>query len=482
MNFSHFFQKLYKFSPPVILLLGIVALAWWLFFNPTQSFVTSEPGKDGFAEAGAMEEDILIGEHFEQFAATQTTFQEIWPRFRGEYSDNIYRSGIPLINSFGGQAPEILWSVEMGEGHAGAAIYEGLVYVLDYDENLRADMLRCFVLDTGEEVWRRWYNVHVRRNHGMSRTVPAVTEDYILTMGPRGHIMCVDRKTGDFLWGIDLVEEYNTEIPLWYTGQCPLIVDGVAIIAPGGDALMIGVDCTTGEVLWETPNPGDWKMSHSSVMPFEFGGRKMFVYSASGGVAGVAADGPDIGTILWQSSLWNHPVVAASPVCMPDGKIFLTAGYGAGSMLLQLTENNGQFDVEILKTFRPGEGMSSEQQTPILVDGYMFGVLPKDARTLRNQFVCVRPEDPTDVVWASGPTARFGLGPFILADGKFFLLDDDATLVIIEKSTSGYVELDRVKLFDGHDAWAPLAIADGYMVLRDADRMICINIRQHLNL
>jgi outer membrane protein assembly factor BamB len=202
------------------------------------------------------------------------------------------------------------------------------------------------------------------------------------------------------------------------------------------------------------------------------------VYSASGGAAGIAADGPDAGSILWETSQWNHPVVAASPVCMPDGKIFLTAGYGAGSILLQLDENNGSFSVEVLKTFRPGEGMSSEQQTPILVDGYMFGVLPKDARTLRNQLVCVRPDDPTDIVWASGPTARFGLGPFILADGKFFLLDDDATLYIIRHSVSGYVELDSVKLFDGHDAWAPLAIADGYMVLRDADRMVCIDLKK----
>lgn len=474
-----FLSKMMKVLPYLVIFTGVAALIFWIGYNPTRNFSPSEPGRDGFTEAGAIEENIIIGEHFERFSETQPAFREAWPQFRGSNSDNIYTSDIPLINSFNNQVPEILWEVEMGEGHAGAAIFGGLVYVLDYDEDLRADMLRCFVLDTGEELWRRWYNVQIRRNHGMSRTVPAVTEDFILTLGPRGHVMCLDRETGDFLWGMDLVEKYNTEIPLWYTGQCPLIVDGVAIIAPGGDALMIGIDCATGEVLWETPNPGGWEMSHSSIMPFEFGGRNMFVYSASGGVAGIAADGPDAGTILWETSMWNHPVVAASPVCMPDGKIFLTAGYGAGSMLLQLSENAGAFDVEILKTFRPGEGMSSEQQTAILADGYLFGVLPKDARALRNQFVCVRPEDPTDIVWASGPTARFGLGPFILADGKFYLLDDDATLVIIQKSTSGYVELDRVKLFDGHDAWGPLAIADGYMVLRDADRMVCIDLRRN---
>jgi outer membrane protein assembly factor BamB len=471
-------SKLLRILPVIVLVAAVAALFWWIVWNPTRDFQVSEPGRDNFERVGASDETVVIGEHFERFAESESSSTENWPRFRGANSNNISTTNIPLKNSFEGQIPEILWKIEMGEGHAGAAIYDGMVYLLDYDEEIRADMLRCFMLETGQEIWRRWYHVQIRRNHGMSRTVPAVTEDFILTIGPRSHVMCLDRKTGDLIWGLDIEKEYQSEVPLWYTGQCPLIEDGVAILAPSGTSLMIGVDCATGEVLWKAPNPGEWKMSHSSIMPFDFGGRKMFVYSASGGIAGIAANGPDAGTILWQTSQWNHPVVASSPVCMPDGKIFITAGYGAGSMLLQLSENNGSFDVEVLQSFRPGEGISSEQQTPVLVDGHMFGVLPKDARTLRNQMVCVKPNDPTQIVWASGPTARFGLGPFIVADGKFFLLDDDATLVIIRKSIEGYEELDRIQLFEGHDAWAPLAIADGYMVLRDADRVICIDLRR----
>lgn len=456
----------------------MIILFWWIGFDPTGDFTLSEPGKDAFTDAEVIEVTIIIGEHFKRFNNKESVFRENWSQFRGANSDNIYSSKIPLINHFGGKTPPSLWEVELGEGHAGAAIYEGLVYILDYDEEIRADMLRCFTLDTGEELWRRWYNVHVRRNHGMSRTVPAVNEDFILTIGPRGHVMCVDRKTGDFLWGLDLEKEYNTEIPLWYTGQCPLIENGVAILATGGDALLIGIDCATGKTLWKTPNPNGWKMSHSSVMPYKYGDQKMFVYSASGGLLGVKADGEEAGKVLWSTSKWNHPVVAASAVCMPDGKIFVTAGYGAGSMLLEIKKAGDKFNVDVLKTFSPGEGLSSEQQTPILIDGHLFGVLPKDAKTLRNQFVCVKPNDPTQFVWTSGSGVRFGLGPYIYADEKFYLLDDDATLVIVQKSIDKYIELDRVKLFDGHDAWAPLAIADGYMVLRDADKMICINIKR----
>jgi outer membrane protein assembly factor BamB len=211
-------------------------------------------------------------------------------------------------------------------------------------------------------------------------------------------------------------------------------------------------------------------------MPFTFRNRKMYVYSAVGGVCGVAADGQDAGKILWSSSAWMHPVVAPSPVCMPDGKIFLTAGYGAGSMVIQLQESGGVFRAEVLQEFLPKEGLACEQQTPVYHLGYLFGVLPKDAAIMRNQFVCVDPADCKTIVWSSGKETRFGLGPYIIADNKFFLLSDDGTLTIIKPSTSRYIQLDQVKVFDGQDAWAPLAIADGYLLLRDSKIMLCIDI------
>lgn len=466
--------------PVAVLVGGLAAVIWWVLYNPWSELTISLPGADNYSLAGGTtEENIVIGEYFEELSSAEFTGNENWPGFRGVNHDNIYRSSLPLIDNFSQGGNELLWSVKLGEGHAGPAVYGGLVYLLDYDEQKRADMLRCFSLETGEEIWRRWYDVHIRRNHGMSRTVPAVTEDYILTMGPRGHVMCVNRLTGDLLWGIDLEKEWGTEIPLWYTGQCPLIDNGIAVIAPGGNALMIGVDCATGEVIWETPNPNGLEMSHSSIVPFTWEGKKMYVYSAIGGAIGVSAEGPDAGSVIWEVPEWNHKVIAASPVCMPDGKIFLTAGYGAGSMVLQLRSGNSGITADILESFRPGEGLSSEQQTPLYIDGHLFGVLPKDARTLRNQFVCVNPANFSSFVWTSGPSARFGLGPFILADDKFYLLDDDGTLYIIEKSLSGFRILDSMQLIeDGHDAWAPIAIADGYMLLRDSYTMVCIDIKR----
>ncbi len=471
--------------PYLLVISGILSIAWWIARDPVKNLSESVPGMDNRGEGVAVNLDINIGEFYEEFNSrpdrrAENELNETWPRFRGEHFDNISRSDVSLIDAFPEEGPEILWSHHLGEGHAGAAIYEGLVYMLDYDEELRADMLRCFDLVTGEELWRRWYKVVIKRNHGMSRTVPAVTEDYIVTIGPRGHVMCVDREDGEFRWGLNIEKEYASEVPLWYTGQCPLVDNGMAIIATGGESVLVAIDCESGEIVWETPNEGEWGMSHSSIMPYEYDGEKMYLYSAIGAAIGVKAEGRDAGKLLWTAPEWRHNVVAPAPVGLPDGKVFLSAGYGAGSMVLQLNRSGDVFEAEVLQEYSPREGLASEQQTPVVYKGHLLGILPKDAGPLRNQLICVHPDDFTEVVWSSGQTVRFGLGPYMIADNKLFILSDDGTLTIARPSVSEYIELDSHRVIeDGADAWAPLALANGYMVLRDSETVICIDLAKN---
>jgi outer membrane protein assembly factor BamB len=66
----------------------------------------------------------------------------------------------------------------------------------------------------------------------------------------------------------------------------------------------------------------------------------------------------------------------------------------------------------------------------------------------------------------------------MIADGKFWILNDDGTLFIARPSKESFMILDQVKVFDGQDAWAPMAVADGYLLLRDANTMYCLDIRK----
>ncbi|MFH1159740.1 MAG: hypothetical protein V1733_02190, partial [bacterium] len=237
------------------------------------------------------------------------------------------------------------------------------------------------------------------------------------------------------------------------------------------------VDCKTGKVAWETPNPYNWKMSHSSVMPMTLHGKASYVYCAVGGICGISAGDSDGGKILWETTEFAPSVVAPSPVVLEDGKLFVTAGYGFGGALLQVQETNGAYQVEVLQKYKPSEGLASEQQTPVYVNGYLYGIMPKDAGGLRNEFVCYKPENLKKAVMHSGKTERFGLGPYILADGKFFILNDDGEMTIAKLSSSRFTILDRKRIIEGQDSWGPIAITGGYLLMRDSKQLVCLNIR-----
>lgn len=461
-------------------LIGLAVLGWWLTVNPADDLSEHIPGMDNrpknLAAANAGE-IVAIGEFFQTYDGEPASIPGSWPRFRGADYDNISKETIRLKDSWGDGKPEILWSVELGEGHAAPAVHNGRVYVLDYDEAEQADALRCFSLADGKEIWRRWYHVQVKRNHGMSRTVPAVIGKYVVSMGPRCHVMCVNSQSGDSLWSLDLEKDFETKVPFWYTGQCPLIDDTVAVIAPGGKALMIGVDCANGKILWQTPNPQAWQMSHASIIPVTIRNKKMYVYPTVGGLIGVSAESDDRGALLWSAKAWSHSVIAPSAVHLGNARLFLTAGYGAGSMVVQIHEQNGSYSVEVINAYPPKDGIASEQQTPVLYNGRLFAILPKDAGPLRNQFVCVDPADCTDILWSSGQTNRFGLGPYIVADNKFFILNDDGVLTVLKASTTEYIRTAQVQILEGHDAWGPIAVVNGHMLLRDSKRLVCIDVR-----
>lgn len=453
---------------------GFSCLLVWFGITPSLTLSARLASKENEL-LRSMAVKVDIKGKFQQFAGTPSLLKGEWGGFRGALHDNINLENIALVDSFNKGNLPILWSVKLGEGYAGAAVKNGRVFVLDYDKATYSDALRCFSFDDGQEIWRRSYKIKTKRNHGISRTVPAVTDKSVVTIGPKCQVMCVDAASGDFKWGIDLPTEYDTKVPLWYTGQCPLIDDSVAIIAPAGKSLIIGVECETGRKLWEIPNPDNFKMSHSSIIPMTFHGKKMYVYAAIGGMVGVSAEPADKGKLLWKTTEWNHSVVSPSPVKVSNDRVFVTAGYGNGSMMFRVTKGGQEFGIE--KLFQLGkEKFACEQHTPIFYRDHLFSILPNDSGDLNRQLVCMKPDGTR--AWSSGKENRFGLGPFIIADGKVFILSDEGVLTIAEASTSNFKKLDEVKVLSGPEAWGPLAIADGRMLLRDLEEMKCLDLRK----
>ncbi|MBN2216923.1 MAG: PQQ-like beta-propeller repeat protein [Pirellulales bacterium] len=456
--------------PGLVFLLALAGLLAWRATGDANKPEARIPGRDRPAVAASAVRRRPLVPTLASGQGQPANLAGDWSRFRGPYFDAIAHDSVSLARRWPAGGPRRLWSVELGEGYAGAAVRDGRVYVLDYDPLRRNDVLRCLSLADGQEIWQCSYPVDVKRFHGMSRTVPAVNDQYAVTLGPKCHVLCVDARSGQPYWLKDLAAEFGATVPQWYAGQCPLIDAGRAVFAPGGDALMIALDCRSGQLVWQCPNPRGWAMTHASIMPMEFAGRKMYVYFGKGGVVGVAADD---GALLWDTTAWKIGIATCpSPVILPEGRIFCCGGYNSGAVMLQLVEAEGKFEAREVFRLTPKQ-FGSTQHTPVFYDGYLYGVRERDS-----QLVCLDQEGRE--VWASGTDHRFGdgKGPYMMADGLLLVLDDSGVLTLVEATPAAFRPVAQARVLEGHEAWAPMALAGGRLLVRDLTQMVCLEITE----
>jgi outer membrane protein assembly factor BamB len=478
-----------RFIPVVVAVVGAAALALWLRADPTADLL---PRVDVPIARASEEFVVQFPGHFESAPVeAPTSISGAWPNFRGANHDGVSDEEMPLAREWGPGGPKVLWTTKVGSGYAGPAVSNGRVFLMDYDEQKQADALRCLSLADGREIWRRWYELPLDNDHGFSRTVPAATERYVVSIGPKLHVMCLESATGSFCWGIDMVKEFKTKVPDWYAGQCPLIDRGKLILAPAGeDTLMTAIDMDTGKPAWQAPNRHHWRMTHTSIIPMELNRTRMYLYCASGGITAVAAEDGDnckAGDILWERDDWTVTFAnVPSPVVMGGGHILLAGGYGAGSMLLKLKEEGGKFSTDVVWRLKQSKEFSAEQHTPLVYNGYVYAVLPKNAEPIAGQLVCV--DSKGKHAWESGAKNRYGLGPYMIADGLLFVMSENGLLTIAEATADGFKPLAEHQIFDGlgpsmgppggHEVWAPMAIAGGRLIVRDLTRMVCLDVRK----
>jgi len=188
------------FLVAAVVLVFAIVLFWWLVKGQPLDLNERIPGMDDRPKIATRSDSVIIGQFFDTLSEIDEIVAGDWPRFRGSDFDNINKDITPLAEKWDTSGPAIIWKTTLGEGYAGPAVHNGRVYLLDYNERKKADALRCFSLSSGKELWRRWYYVELKRNHGYSRTIPAVTDKYVVTLGPRSHVMCVDPVNGKMLW------------------------------------------------------------------------------------------------------------------------------------------------------------------------------------------------------------------------------------------------------------------------------------------
>jgi outer membrane protein assembly factor BamB len=399
-----------------------------------------------------------------------------WPQFRGPDRNGISKE-TGLLRKWPAAGPKVRWSVPVTQGYAAAAIVGGRVYHHDYDEAKSEWCVNCRSLADGKLIWQFREAREIRPNHAITRTIPAVDSRFVCSLDPKAVLHCLDVKTGKQIWRRSLVTEYKATIPSWYNGQNPLQEADRLIVATGGAAIMVALDKATGKEIWRTPNPanlgnsgnpGGYMMSHSSVMPAVLGGVRQYLYGTLKGPLGVNAKD---GKLLWEFPRKFNVAVAPSPIAVDEERVFMTASYDAGSVMVRVRRSGEAFKAEAVFDMKNNE-WNSEVHTPIVYKGHMFAVGKKK----RGLFTCLSLDGKE--VWTSEGKASFGLGSFLMADGMFFVLDGDTgKLRLIEATTTGYNELASAQVLAGQEVWGPMALSDGKLVLRDLTKMVCVDVR-----
>ena len=209
-------------------------------------------------------------------------------------------------------------------------------------------------------------------------------------------------------------------------------------------------------------------MTHASVIPAVLGGVRQYLYGTLQGPLAVSSRD---GKVLWEFRRKFNVAVAPSPIAVDEERVFMTASYDAGSIMIRVRRDGSTFKTECLFDLKNNE-WNSEVHTPIVHKGHLFAVGKKK----RGLFTCLDFEGKE--VWTSEGKASFGLGTFMLADGVFLVMDGNTgKLRMIEASTTAYNELAAAQVLAGQEVWAPMALSNGKLVLRDLTRMICLDLR-----
>ena len=419
-----------------------------------------------------------------------------WPQYLGP-NRNGTSDQKGLLRSWPENGPEVLWNVAVGKGFGGPVIKDGKVYLLDRDDKA-GDNMRCFDLSNGKELWNFAYDAPGRVMFPGSRSVPIVEGNYVYSCGHNGDLYCIDINTHKPVWNKNVWTDFGGgRIPTWAITQCPSIYGDLLILASQApEAGVVAYEKLTGNVKWKTPPLGG--VGYVSPAMVKIGGQDhvVMVTASSRGWGGgaptqgkIAGIDPLTGKILWEYTNWQCMIPVPCAVDAGEDRVLVTGGYNAGAVMLKIEKNaDGSYGVTGLYK-NPDFG--SHTQPPVLYKGYFYAQCSVNER--KNGLVCMSIDGQTK--WKTGRDPMFDKGGLILADGLILATDGAKTLYLIEPDPSGFKPIASAEMlgegipgsssnsmetrFGGATQnWAPLALADGKLLIRDQSQLKCVIVAQ----
>jgi outer membrane protein assembly factor BamB len=443
---------------------------------------------------------------FLSFALAIPAFADDWPQWLGPKRDGVWRE-TGIIKKMPNELP-VVWRKPVAEGYAGPAVAEGKVYVTDWQKAPEAERpasafnaalmpgterVHCLDAKTGEPIWTHSYNCPYKVSYAAGpRCTPLVSGDNVYTLGTMGDLLCLNVKDGKPIWSRNFVKDFSAKVPLWGFASHPLLDGDRLICLVGGenDSLAVAFDAATGKELWRALPTID-KVHGSGYAPAmiaEVGQTRQVIVWYPEGVSGLD---PKTGKVYWTQSFESKNGLTIPTPRVYGDRLFLTTFY-SGPMMLQLGQDHPA--ARVLWRARDGvterktDGLHSIISTPVLKDGYIYGVCSY------GQLRCLR-IDSGERLWedlsATNPGGkapkeeRWGNAFLIPSGDRFFLFNEHGELILANLTPDGYEELGRTKVLEPTNqlikhpvVWMHPAFANKCMYARNDKEIVCVSLAE----
>jgi hypothetical protein len=417
------------------------------------------------------------------FVCMLNSYAQDWPQYLGPNRNSISVQK-DLLKSWPAQGPEVLWTTAVGIGYGGPVIKDGKIYLLDRDDKV-GDKLRCLDLSNGKELWNFEYDAPGSVMFPGSRSVPTLDGNRIYSCGPYGNLYCIDINTHKPIWNKNVWTDFGGgEIPRWAITQCPVVFGDLLILASQApQAGVVAYEKLTGKIRWKTPSLG--AVGYVSPEIVKVGKESHVVMITASEGRGASASGgkvigidPLSGKILWEYTNWQCGIPVPGALDAGEGRVLITGGYQAGAAMIKIEKKaDGTFDV---KELYKNADFGAHTQPPVLVNGYFYAQYTTNER--KDGLVCMSMDGK--IKWKTGRAPLFDKGGLILADGLLLSTDGSTKLYLIDPDPSAFKAVATSELLKpeagdkkpSNQNWAPLALSDGKLLIRDQSRLVCVKV------
>jgi len=365
--------------------------------------------------------------------------------------------------------PKELWRKPLGSGYSSIS-FAGNKLFTQAQRGGRQYVI-CFDAEKGTELWATDIcasYVDVQRQGPGPRGTPTHDNGRLYCLFPMGELVCVETERGKLIWQKDIFKETGARNPAgetyyWGMSGSPLVEDNLVVVQPGGNKnnSLAAFDKATGKLVWSV---GDDPPGYGSPIAITLAGQRMIVGITGQGVLGV----DPAGKLLWRYAFGNkYDCNCATPV-WHNGLLFLSAAYDTGAAAIEIVKEGDRF---VVKEKWRNLSMMNQFATSILLDGHAYGTHGTfGGYNLR----CVELKTG-EVKWMNRNT---GKSSFIAADGHLIAWTEDGTLRLIEVNPRGSTIKGELSGLLKPRTWAPPALHNGRLYLRDGQQLLCLDLRR----